>query len=69
MARWCECAVDAAPYLHLRLSSVAVSGKDDAPLTMIRSGMTDQEASDAYAQLRDMPPHQAAAAYVETLIE
>ena len=42
-------AVDAAPYLHPRLSTVAVSGQDDAPLTIIHSGMTVQEAAEAYA--------------------
>jgi hypothetical protein len=52
-----RCAVDAAPYLHPRLSAVAVAGDGErAPIRTITDDMTVEEAAAAYAEtLRNCP--------------
>jgi hypothetical protein len=47
-----RCAVDAAPFLHPRLSAVAASVEADRSITEILDGMTEQEAVAAWAESR-----------------
>ena len=51
-----RCAVDAAPYVHPRLSSVAFKGSMRHELKMVAGTMTPAEAAEAYASTLDDRP-------------
>lgn len=42
-------AVDLAPYIHPKLSSITLKGDPKNPLTMVASEMSPQQAAEAYA--------------------
>lgn len=51
-----RCAVDAAPYVHPRLSSIAFKGSMRHEMKMVAGTMTPKEAADAYASTLDERP-------------
>lgn len=45
-----SCAVDIAPFLHPKLSSISITGKNDGPVELITRAMSVSEAADIWAK-------------------
>jgi hypothetical protein len=55
-----KCAVDAAPYMHPKLSTIVASAKIDSTFTAILGDMTPQQAMEAYASMIKEPCNRGA---------
>ena len=58
-----KCAVDAAPYVHPKLQSIALTGAGGkGPIQLITTNMTPQQAAEAYANTLSATKEEIAAA-------